>query len=108
MKKYAFCYIHKKVQKVVKKYKFWLDNWLETFVSKQSVYQMIGEGNMFDLMGDSLTSDERVSIIFGQMDKDGNEKISTQEFFDGIKKNPQLLKLMPMGKYNYDEKSIPA
>ena len=69
---------------------------------------MVGEGNIYDLMGDCLTAEERVTIIFSQMDKDGNEKISTQEFFDGIKKDPQLLKLMPMGKYNYDEKSIPS
>jgi len=74
----------------------------------QAVYKMVGEENMLEFMGDEMTVDERVDEIFSKMDKDGNCQISTDEFFEGIKKDPKLLKLMPMGQYKFDEKSIPS
>jgi len=71
-----------------------------------AIYKMVGEENMLDFMGDELTVDQRVEMIFQKIDQDGNEKITTEEFFEGVKKDPKLLKLMPMGQYKFDEESV--
>ena len=71
----------------------------------QSVYKMVGEENMPDFMGE-MTVDQRVDEIFSLMDEDGNDQISTEEFFEGIKKDPKLLKLIPMGGYSVDENDV--
>jgi len=70
-----------------------------------SVYKMVGEENMPDFMGE-MTVDQRVDEIFSLMDEDGNDQISTEEFFEGIKKDPKLLKLIPMGGYSVDENDV--
>ena len=72
----------------------------------KAIYKMVGEENMLDFMGDELTVDQRVEMIFQKIDQDGNEKITTEEFFEGVKKDPKLLKLMPMGQYKFDEESV--
>jgi len=60
------------------------------------MYKMLGE-NTAEVLTDGLTPEQRTERIFSQMDKDGNDVITLEEFKLAARNDPSLMSLMQIG-----------
>ena len=55
---------------------------------------MIGENKIAEMASDELSPQQRVDDLFQRVDKDGNQKITLQEFKQAAKDDPSLVMLL--------------
>ena len=64
----------------------------------KAMYKMLGEKATEEVLTDGLSAEERTDRIFEQMDKDGDQKISLEEFEKAAFEDPSLMQLMQIGQ----------